>query len=117
MGLDEGHRLFLSQVPDNDEDRLIGEVLSAVKLLEVGYRDPVQGFFRPMGRPAVGMAMKDQLMEGLHRHVAGIVVIAHDLAEDLRADPLHFLFGKGGMLQHIGQEREAEIRILFEYAS
>ena len=69
-----------------------------------------------MGRPAIGMAVKNQLMEGLHGHVAGIVIIADDLAEDLRADPLKVLFVECRVLKHVGQEREAEVRVLLENA-
>ena len=45
MVLNEGRCLFLSEVPHNDEDRLIGQILSGMKLLNVGYRDFVQRVF------------------------------------------------------------------------
>ena len=116
MGLDEGRRLFLGEVSDDDEDRLIGQIFPGVKLLNVRDRDFAQGLFRAMGGPAIGVAMKDELMKSFHRHISWIVIIAHDLAEDLCADPFDFLFVKGGMLQHIGQKRKAQVRIFLEHA-
>jgi len=69
-----------------------------------------------MGRPAIGMAVKNQLVEGLHGHIPGIIVIADDFAEDLRADPFEFLFVERRMLEHVGQKRKAEVCILLEHA-
>ena len=87
----------------------LGKILFGMKLLNVGDSDSIQRVFGAMSRPAIGMAMKNQLMEGLHGHVAGIVVIADDLAEDLRPDPLNLLFVECGVLKHVGKERKSEV--------
>jgi hypothetical protein len=90
MGLDQSGGLILCQVPYDDQDRLIRQVFSGVELLDVRDRNFVERLFRAMGRPAIGMAVKNQLVEGLHGHIPGIIVIADDFAEDLRADPFEF---------------------------
>jgi hypothetical protein len=102
MSLDQHRRLILRQVPDDDQDRLIWQVFPGVKLLDVRNRNFVERLFRAMGRPAVRMAVKNQLVEGFHRHVSGIIVITDDFAEDLRADAFDFLLMKRRMLEHIG---------------
>ena len=60
--------------------------------------------------------MENQLMEGLHGHVAGIVVIADDLAENLRPDPLNLLFVECRVLKHVGKERKSEVGVLLQDA-
>ena len=49
MILNEGRRLFLREVPDDDEDRLVGQVLFGMKLLNVGDSDSIQRVFGSHG--------------------------------------------------------------------
>ena len=58
--------------------------------------------------------MEIKLVKGLHGDMAGIIVIARDLAEDLCAHPLELLFLEGGVHENIGQKRKSKIGIFFE---
>ncbi len=62
------------------------------------------------------MVLEDQLIEGLHGDMSGIVIVARNFPKDLRSDPFKFLLGESWVLKNISQKSEPEIDIFFECA-
>jgi hypothetical protein len=74
--LHESRDLFRRHVAHNGENHLTWGVFPGVKAHDVGMGNLVERFFSSVQRPAIGMAMKDQLIEGFHCDMAWIVVVA-----------------------------------------
>lgn len=114
MGLDERRRLLHGDITDDGQDDLIGEIFFGVEVLHVRQGDLAQGFLRPVHRPTVGMILKNQLIEGLHGDMPGIVIITGNFTEDLRSHSFELLFGKGGALKNVGEERESKLDVFLQ---
>ncbi len=83
MRLHECRDLFRRHVAHDRENHLTWRVFPGVESHDVGMGNLVERLFGPVEGPAIRVAVKNQLIEGFHRDMARIIIVARHFAQDL----------------------------------
>ena len=99
-------------VPDDREDRLVGDEVRLMEGRQVGAAEAGERLRGAAGRPAVGVGAEDQAIDGGGGQIGRALLIDLQAAQGLPAPALELILWEGGVEDDVGEQVEPQAELV-----